>query len=65
MDHLILNALLILFLFIAFTAQVLKVCRTPGPTACSRKKMLHLDKVHVFEKLVKGEKILWLDQDSL
>ena len=28
-----------------FTAQVLKVCRTPGPTACSKTKMVHLDKV--------------------
>ena len=29
------------FLFIyCFTAQVLKVCRTPGPTACSETKMV-------------------------
>ena len=32
-------------LFYCFTAQVLKVCRTPGPTACSRTKMLQLPKV--------------------
>ena len=28
-----------------FTAQVLKVSRTPGPTACSKTKMLQLGKV--------------------
>jgi len=28
-----------------FTAPVLKICRTPGPTACSRTKMVQLDKV--------------------
>ena len=34
------------YLFIyCFTAQVLKVCRTPGPTACSRAKMVQLNKV--------------------
>jgi len=31
---------LVLFIFIDyFTAQVLKVCKTPGPTACSRTKL--------------------------
>jgi len=30
-----------LFCIYCFTAQVLKVCRTPGPTACSKIKMLH------------------------
>jgi len=34
----------ILFVY-CFTAQVLKVCRTPGPTTCSRTKMLQLVKV--------------------
>ena len=35
-----------LYLFIyCFAAQVLKVCRTPGSTACSRTKMLQLPKV--------------------
>ena len=35
-----------LFFFIyCFTAQVLKVCRTPGPTDCSRTKMVQLSKV--------------------
>ena len=33
-----------LFIY-CFTAQVLKVCRTPGPTACSRTNMLQLAKV--------------------
>ena len=33
------------YLFICFTAQVLKVCTAPGPTACSKTKMVHLDKV--------------------
>ena len=38
----------IFYLFIeCFTAQVLKVCRTSGTTACSKTKMLHLDKVLV------------------
>ena len=31
--------LFILFIY-CFTAQVLKVCRTPGPTACSKTKMV-------------------------
>ena len=26
-----------------YLLQVLKVCRTPRPTACSKTKMLHLD----------------------
>jgi len=40
-----LGKLLFVYLFIyCFTAQVLKVCRTPGPTTCSKTKMLHLDK---------------------
>ena len=39
-------ALVYLFVY-CFTAQVLKVCRTPGPTACSETKMIHLDKVHL------------------
>jgi len=35
-----------IYVFIyCFTAQVLKVCRTPGPTAYSKTKMVHLDKV--------------------
>jgi len=34
---------------------VLKVCRTPDPTACSKTKMVHLDKVW-FEKLVERRK---------
>ena len=30
------------YLFIyCFTAQALKVCKTPGPTACSKTKTLH------------------------
>ena len=34
----------VFFIFIyCFTAQVLKVCRTPGPTACSKTKMVRLD----------------------
>ena len=38
--------LLCSYLFIALhAAQVMKVCRTPGPTACSMTKILHLDKV--------------------
>ena len=38
-----------------FTAQVLKVCRTPDPIACSKTKMLHLDKVYL-TKLRKEKK---------
>ena len=31
------------YLFICcYTVEVLKVCRTPGPTACSKTNMLHL-----------------------
>jgi len=34
------KSLFIIYLFIyRFTAQVLKVCRTPGPTACSRLRL--------------------------
>ena len=48
-----------------FTVQVLKVCRTPGPTTCSKTKMLHLDKV-VFEKLVERRKnSMTIDLSSL
>ena len=36
---------LLLIKFYCLTAHVLKVCRTPGPTACSKIKMLRLDKV--------------------
>ena len=32
-----------IFFISCFTAQVLKVCRTPGPTACSKTKILHLN----------------------
>jgi len=42
--------------FIALQHKVLKVCRTPGPTACSRTKMLQLAKLSVFEKLVERRK---------
>jgi len=31
--------------YLLLYSQVLKVCRTPGPTACSRTKMLQLTKV--------------------
>ena len=37
---------LFIYIFIyCFTAQVLQVCRSPGPTACSKTKILHLDKI--------------------
>ena len=32
----------------SFTAQVLKVCRTPGPTACSQTKMLLCNGLPIF-----------------
>ena len=36
---------------LGFTAQVLKVCRTPGPTACFK-----VVTESIFEKVEKGEK---------
>ena len=41
-------SIFILFIYYCFTAQVLKVCRTPGPTACSKTKMVRLDKVYIY-----------------
>ena len=43
---------LIYIFLLSFTAQVLKVCRTNGPTACSKT----LATEGVSEKLEKGEK---------
>jgi len=58
--HSVLMRVHVLYYLFCFTAQVLKVCRTPGPTACTKIKMLHLDRVKLVESIHECTKLFIL-----